>query len=82
MSGMKLTDILDYWLDGDIIHESKEETRAGDVYVDKRNGEIFLVLKPLHAQGVGRKWDWCRISILSLIMESLTWVRLKLLHGW
>ena len=56
MSGMKLTNILDYWLDGDIIHEAKEDTRPGDVYVDKRNGEIFLVLKPLMTK-FGRKWD-------------------------
>ena len=35
---MKLTNILDYWLAGDIIHEAKEDTRPGDVYVNKRNG--------------------------------------------
>ena len=53
---MKLTNILDYWLDGEIIREAKDETRPGDVYVDKRNGEIFLVLKPLMTK-FGRKWD-------------------------
>ena len=53
---MKLTNILDYWLDGDIIHEAKDETRPGDVYVNKRNGEIFLVLNPYPSK-LGMKWD-------------------------
>ena len=53
---MKLTNILDYWLDGEIIREAKDETRPGDVYVDKRNGEIFLVLHYINTK-FGKKWD-------------------------
>ena len=56
MSGMKLSSVLDYWLDGEIIHEAKDETRPGDVYVNKRNGEIFLVLNPYPSK-LGMKWD-------------------------
>ena len=43
---MKLTNII----------KEVDETRPGDVYVDKRNGEIFLVLRPLMTK-FGRKWD-------------------------
>ena len=53
---MKLTNVLDYWLNGDIIREAKDETRPGDVYVNKRNGEVFLVLNYLNTK-FGRKWS-------------------------
>ena len=53
---MNLTSVLDYWLDSDIIYETKDETRPGDVYVDKRNGEVFLVLNYINTK-FGKKWD-------------------------
>ena len=43
---MKLTNII----------KEADETRPGDVYVDKRIGDIFLVLKPFPTK-LGKKWD-------------------------
>jgi|TARA_B100001971_G_scaffold174530_1_gene167869 hypothetical protein len=43
---MKLTSIL----------EAADNTRPGDVYQNKRTGEIFLVLAPFQSD-FGRKWD-------------------------
>ena len=43
---MKLTNII----------KEADETRPGDVYVDKRNGEIFLVLHYINTK-FGKKWD-------------------------
>ena len=39
-----------------LIKEAKDETRPVDVYVDKRNGEIFLVLHYINTK-FGKKWD-------------------------
>ena len=53
---MKLTNILDICLDAAIIREAKDKISPGDVYVDKRTRETFLVLNPL-ATKFGTKWQ-------------------------
>ena len=39
-----------------IIKEDDDPVREGDVYVNKRNGEVFLVLNPFLTK-FGRKWS-------------------------
>ena len=65
---MKLKDILKDILDDEIgepqsleiivteLKEAEDKISPGDVYVDKRTREIFLVLNPL-ATKFGRKWE-------------------------
>ena len=49
---MKLTSIL----------EAADNTRPGDVYQNKRTGEIFLVLAPFQSD-FGRKWDGVEFNL-------------------
>jgi len=49
---MKLTNII----------KEADETRPGDVYVDKRNGEVFLVLHPYPSK-LGMKWDGVEFNL-------------------
>lgn len=49
---MKLTSIL----------EAADDTRPGDVYQNKRTGEIALVLKPFQSD-FGRKWDTVEFNL-------------------
>ena len=51
---MKLTSIL----------EAADDTRPGDVYQNKRTGEIFLVLGPFQSD-FGTKWDGVEFNLKS-----------------
>ena len=44
------------------ILEAADDTRPGDVYQNKRTGEIFLVLEPFQSD-FGRKWDGVEFNL-------------------
>ena len=61
---MILTNVLDYWLNGDIIREAKKEIdihreySSGDAFTSSRGkGMVFIILNPYHAARGVKKWS-------------------------